>query len=295
MLTRQKTLWFFTTPIFLALITGGVYFYFNLSHRPPEEIPVAVTGVVSLGSDTWLIPKEALVGKISGSEGSLYRVTNLRAQKVQVALLEDSEAGVRVKKGSLGPGDFVIVNPQGVSENQAVAPVSGVDDQQLIRMVLEAGKTAIEKEDFGESLRFLSPRYHDAWGYNSKFIGAFLKRAYKEFSHPRLEVFEEPAIQVAGNQGLVQVAVRLSATYQTRSNYLLGDSKGFDKLVLTLEKGPSGWKLVAVKGLKPLGFEEGFLKLIGFEIGLPLTEAEKRERQKACMPCRERMAERFGK
>lgn len=293
MFARHK-IYFLTVLISISLIAGGAYFYLNFTCRLSQEIPVAVTGVISLGSDTWLLPKKALIGKISGSEGTLYLIKNLRAKRVQVALLDDSETGIKVKNGSLRQEDFVIVNPQGVTENQAVAPVSGIDDQQLIRMVLEAGIAAIEKEDFRESHRFLSPRYHDTWGYNSKLIEAFLKRAYKEFSQPRLEVFERPAIQVAGNRALVQTAVRLRATYQTRSNYLLGDAKGFNSLLLTLEKGPSGWKLVDVKGLKPLGFDEGFLKLIGSEIGLPLTKEEQQERQKACMPCRERMAERFG-
>ncbi len=294
MLTRHKILFFFSALISLTLIVVGAYFYVNVTRQPPQELPVAVTGVISLGSDTWLLPKKALVGKISASEGSLYQVKNLRARKVQVALLQDSDAGIKIKNASLRPGDFVIVNPQSISENQAVSPVAGIDDKQLIQLVLEAGRVAIEKEDFYESLRFLSSRYQDPWGYNAKLIEAFLKRAYKEFSNPRLEVFEEPVIQLEGNRALVQLAVRLSATYQTRSNYLLGDSKGFNSLVLTLERGPVGWKLVHVKGVKPLGFDEGFLKLIGSEIGLSLTEAEQRERQKACMPCRERMAERFG-
>jgi hypothetical protein len=295
MLTRHKILFFFAALISLTLIVVGAYFYVNVTRRPPQELPVAVTEVLSLGSETWLLPKKALVGKISGSKAALFQVKNLRARKVQVALLEDSETGLKVKNGSLRPGDFVIVNPQGVTENQAVAPVSGMDDQKLIQMVLEAGRVAIEKEDFSESLRFLSPRYQDTWGYNSKLIKAFLKRAYKEFSHPRLEVLDRPVIQVAGNRALVQTAVRLRATYQTRSNYLLGDTKGFNRLLLALEKDPSGWKLVEVKGLKPLDLDEGFLKLIGSEIGLPLTKEEQQERQKACMPCRDRMAERFGK
>lgn len=293
MFARHK-IYFFTVLISIGLIAGGVFFYGPFTRRLPGEFPVAVTGLISLGSETWLLPRKALIGKISASGGTLYLVKNLRAKSVQATLLDDSGTFIKVKNGSLRQEDLVILNPQGVAENQAVAPVSGIDDRQLIGMVLEAGRAAVEKEDFSESLRFLSPRYHDTWGYNSKFLEAFLKRAYKEFSQPRLEVFGKPAVEIAGNRALVQTAVRLSASYRNRSNYLLGDATGFNSLLLSLEKGPSGWKLVDVKGLKPLGFDEGFLKLIGFEIGLPLTGEEQQERQKACMPCRERMAERFG-
>jgi hypothetical protein len=224
----------------------------------------------------------------------VFQLKDLRARKERVGLLEELENGFRVKSGSLRPGDYILVNPQGVSDHQAVTPVSGMADRQWIEMILKSGIAAIEEENFHESLRFVSPRYHDTWGYTEKLIEAFLNRAFKEFSNPRLEIAGRPVIQVSGNRARVQTAVRLRATFQSRSNYLLGDAGGFNSLSLTLEKDTSGWKLVDVKGLKPLGFDEGFMRLIGFEIGLPLTESEKRERQKACMPCRERMAERFG-
>lgn len=187
-----------------------------------------------------------------------------------------------------------MVDPRGIKENDPVVPRSGIDDSHRILLVLEAGIGAIEREDLSECLRFLSGKYQDAWGYNPKLISAFVKRAFKEFSQPRIELQESPTVQVNNQQALAQVALRLKAFCQGRSNYLLGDSNGFNKLALSLEKEALGWKLVRVQGLKPLGFDERFLKLIGSEIGLPLNEAEQKERRQACMPCREKMSERFG-
>ena len=277
----------------IAAIT--YFFYIKGSALPPREHSVEVARVIPLGSDAWLLPNKVLIKNTSDSKDFIYQVINLRARKVAVDLLGRSETGIRIKKGALPSGALVIVNPQGLKENEPVVPVAGIEDSQQVRLVLEAGVAAIEKEDFRECLRFLSHRYQDPWGFNLKLIEVFLRRAFQEFSQPRVELLENPDIQVAGNRALLQTAVRLRATYQNRSNYLLGDSREFNPFVLSLEKEPSGWKVVQVRGLKPLGFDERFLKLIGSEVGLPLNEAEQQERQKACMPCRERMAERFGR
>jgi hypothetical protein len=61
-----------------------------------------------------------------------------------------------------------------------------------------------------------------------------------------------------------------------------------------MAKTDSGWKLENIRGLRPLGFEENFFKLLGAEVGLVLTEKEKAARLQGRIPCRERMAERFG-
>ena len=277
-----------------VLIAAITYFYLKGPAVPPREHPVEVAQVIASGSDAWLLPNRVLTKNRSDSNEFIYQVINLRARKVTVALLGHSETGIRIKKAALPSGALVIINPQGIKENEAVVPVAGIEDRHLVRLVLEAGVAAIEKKDFRECLRFLSYRYQDPWGFNSKLIEGFLRRAFKEFSQPRVELLENPEIQVAGNRAQLQTAVRLKATYRSRSNYLLGDSRGFNTFVLSLEKEPSGWKVVQVRGLKPLGFDERFLKLIGSEVGLPLNEAEQQERRKACMPCRERMAERFG-
>jgi hypothetical protein len=285
---------FLSATIFILIAAITYFFYIKGPGVPPRERPVEVAQVIPLGSDGWLLPNRVLTKKIPDSNRFIYRVITLRARKVPVDLLGHSETGIQIKKEALPSGALVIVNPQGLKENEAVVPVAGIDDRHLVRLVLEAGVAAIEKEDFRECLRFLSYRYQDTWGFNLKLIEVFLRRAFKEFSQPRVELLENPDIQVAGNRAVLQTAIRLRATYQGRSNYLLGDSRGFNTLELSLEKEPSGWKVIQVRGLKPLGFNERFLKLIGSEIGLPLNEAEQQERRKACMPCRERMAARFG-
>ena len=121
-----------------------------------------------------------------------------------------------------------------------------------------------------------------------------IRRAFKEFDRPRIELDGPPIIRIQNKQALVSASIRLTAIYQGRRNFLLGNSAHPNSLWLQMGKTDSGWKLENVKGLRPLGFEENFFKLLGAEVGLSLTEKEKAARQQACMPCRERMAERFG-
>lgn len=179
-------------------------------------------------------------------------------------------------------------------EQVEVAPTEGVDDERLIRLTLEAGMAAAMAEDLEESVRFISAEYRDKLGFNFASMRKFLERAYEEFNEPRIELVGAPTIQVKDNQAMVQAKMRLTAIYQGRRNYLLGDQINPNSVLLVMNKSANSWKVSRIEGLRPLGFEEDFLKLLGAQIGLPLTEAESLEKKQFCMPCRQRMAERFG-
>ena len=179
-------------------------------------------------------------------------------------------------------------------EQGEVAPTEGVDDERLIRLTLEAGMAAAMAEDLEESVRFISAEYRDKLGFNFASMRKFLERAYEEFNEPRIELVGAPTIQVKDNQAMVQAKMRLTAIYQGRRNYLLGDQINPNSVLLVMNKSANSWKVSRIEGLRPLGFEEDFLKLLGAQIGLPLTEAESLEKKQFCMPCRQRMEQRFG-
>jgi hypothetical protein len=291
---KFKTKLFWLILLLAFGLTALLYFLATTTTQPGQEHPVTVVQVKNDGSDTWLLPKNVLLKNNTDAKPVLFHVDHLRAHQIPVEIVGHSENGIQVKKSALPAGALVIVGSQDIHDNEAVAPVAGVEEQAVIQQVLNSGAAAIERRDFQECLRFVSPRYQDPRGYNLRLIELFLKRAFQEFSQLRVEFGGTPEIRVSANQAMVQTAVRLRAAYLGHSNYLLGDSRSFNSLILTLEKEKSGWKIVQVQGLRPLGFDERFLKLIGYEIGLPLNPAEQQERQKACMPCRERMGERFN-
>jgi hypothetical protein len=63
---------------------------------------------------------------------------------------------------------------------------------------------------------------------------------------------------------------------------------------MRMEKSENGWKLIEVRGLMPLGFDEKYMRLFRAEVGLPLTGHEKVEKREFCMLCRTKMEGRFG-
>jgi len=170
----------------------------------------------------------------------------------------------------------------------------GIYNKRLIHLTLEAGMEAAMAEDLDESIRFISVNYSDDLGYSRTSMRKLLKRAYKEFDDPIIRWDEPPEINIKDGQAIVSAKVRLSAVYGGRRNYLLGDRQTPNHLSVQMNKSDYSWKVSSIKGLRPLGFEEEFLRLLGDDLGLELTETEEEEKGRACMPCRQRMSERFG-
>ena len=169
-----------------------------------------------------------------------------------------------------------------------------VDDEHVILLTLKAGMVAAMAEDLDESLRFISTDYRDNLGFNFNLMRSLLERAYEEFDQPRIELAGPPQIQIKGRQAVVLTQISLSAVYHDRRNYLLGNRDNPNTILLLLVKSANNWKISKIEGLQPLGFDKHFLKLLGAELGLVLTAAERVQKRQACMPCRLRMIERFG-
>ena len=261
---------------------------------PVSQIPVKVTEIQRSEQGKWIVPRDAVVKMSTSAESYVFRLKHFRTEGVPVTVVKKTDDRILLCSDELKPGDLLVMEPTATQSPQAVVPAEGVDDERLIQLTLEAGMAAAMAEDLDESVRFISPDYRDSLGFNFTLMRKFLKRAYEEFSEPRIELKEPPGIQVKDNQAMVQAEITVTAIYQGRRNWLLGDQKNPNSILLVLNESANGWKVSRIEGLRPLGFEEGFLKLLGAQIGLPLTEAESLEKKQFCMPCRQRMAERFG-
>jgi len=280
--------------LLVALLISGIFLIrlLRVTQRV-LEIPVKVVEVKKYSPSTFLVPWEAVVEN-SGWSAWVSRLRYLRTERLKVKILGKTGENFLLKSEDLKAGDLIVLSPEVVNAGQAVNPVTGLTDERLIFLVLEAGMNAVLTEDLEESIRFISPDYKDGLGFNHSLIRLLLKRAYNEFNDSKFELAESPLIHVEDNRAIVNIKVKLSATYRGRHNYLLGDDNTPNLALLNLNKTANGWKVTHISGLRPLGFEERFLKLLGAEVGLPLTKAEVQERNKACMLCRSRMAERFG-
>jgi hypothetical protein len=265
--------------------------------RNGKQISEISVKVVELGppeNHVWSVPKPVVPEQPGKAKRFVLRVKHLRAERVTVEVAGDAHGRILIRSHDLRPGDVLVLQTRPVPAGQAVMPTAGLSEERLILLTVEAGMASATARDLTESLRFISPDYNDESGFDRSLMRKLLKRAYEEFDEPRIELAEPPKVQVKGNRAVVEAKVRLSAIFNGRRNYILGDHDLPNHIFVHLDKSNYGWKVSAIKGLKPLGFEEKFLRLLGGDIGLPLTEAERLDQKQACMPCRERMSERFG-
>jgi hypothetical protein len=278
-----------TVVLVLALIVG-----FFPASREIKETVVEVTEIQQSGKGEWSVSRDAAAEQPNSAKTFVMRLKHLRAERMEVDILHQADDRMLIRADELAPGDVLVRKPELISRGQALMPAAGLDDERSIRLILEAGIAAAMAEDVDESVRFLAADYRDDYGFNRHWLRLFLKRAYKEFDGPRIFLTGLPAIEISGSRAVVSVNMTLDAIYRGRRNYLLGDGKTPNHVLLFLNKSDYGWKVSRVQGLNPLGFDEKFLRLLGAEVGLPLSEAEMQEKNRACMPCRDRMAERFG-
>lgn len=289
---RKKTL--FLVLVFLVGAGVAAYFFFSQSRRPVKELPVRLIQIRPEGEGIGSLPKEALIADQSSGPAAFFRLNHLRAELLKVRPKEEKGNRITFQYQPLDWEEFAVLNPGEIEPGRGLNPIAGIEDEALIRLTVAAGIKAIAERNNQETLRFLSPDYSDSWGFNARLLELVIQRAFKEFDQPRIELTGLPVIRIRNNQALIFASLRLTAGYRGRRNYLVGDSDHPNDLILRMGKTALGWKLENIEGLRPLGFEESFFKLLGAEVGLPLTEKEKTTRQQACMPCRERMAERFG-
>ena len=276
-----------------ACMLGLALWIFPTS-EPASEIYVKIVEIGQLDNDVWLVTKEAVGEQSRQPKSFVFRLKHLQTERLAVEIIGEADDNFLIRSDDLRSGDMLVLTPESIPIGQAVVPIAGLSEEHLVRLTLEAGMAAAMAEDLDQSVRFISTEYSDDWGFNRTLMRKLLKKAYQEFDEPRIELAEPAEIQIEGDQAVVQAKVRLSAIYEGRSNYLLGDMEVPNHIFVRLDKSDYGWKVSAVKGLRPLGFEERFLRLLGANVGLPLSEPEREEKDKTCMPCRERMAERFG-
>jgi len=284
--------------LLLLIVIGGLVvdigFSLDPKGKPITETPVEVVEIDYRDNGLWSVPKD-VIGRRSGKPNPfVLRLKDLRVERLTVEVAAEAGNRAEIQSDDLKTDDLLILHPGKVQLGRAVAPIRGIDDERLIRLTLEAGSAAVMAEDIEESVRFISPNYRDSLGFDFNLIRRLIERAYEEFDQPLIELAESSVSQINGFQAVVQTQMKLTAIYNNRRNYLIGDRINPNIIILLLDKSANGWKVSQIKGLRPLGFGERFLKILGDQVGLPLTASERVKKKQTCMPCRRKMEERFG-
>ena len=279
----------------VVMMALGLLFWLLPVGRRDSAIPVTVTEVVPSGEALWLAASGVVARRSPDqSRSEVVRLRHLRTQRLPVHVVEAVGDRVVFQSDEVRAGDLLVLDPSALPSDRAVVPTGGVDEERLVRLTIEAGIAAVMREDLEESARFLSPDYRDSLKLTKAVMARVIERAYHEFGSLDVEFPESPHLEIAGNEATVHAKLTVRAVYRGRENFLLGGDDAPNAVLLLLSRSREGWRVSRIEGLKPLGFEDGFLRLLAAQVGLSLTKTEEEERQRACMPCRQRMAERFG-
>jgi hypothetical protein len=270
----------------VVAVTLGLLFWLLPLERKDSTIPVIVTEVVPSGEGLWVARSDVLGRRSPGqSRSEVVRLRYLRTQRLPVQVIRSLGDRLLFRSDDMRPGDLLVLDPGALPADRPVVPAGGVNEERLVRLTIEAGMAAIMREDLEESVRFLAPDYQDSLKLTKAVMAKVIERTYGEFASLHVELAESPHIEISGNQALVHAGLRVRAIYRGRENFLLGDENTPNALLILLSRSRDGWQVARIEGLRPLGFEEGFLRLLAAQVGLSLTGTEKEERQRACMPC----------
>lgn len=284
-----------TGALLLVGLAAAIFmFWVFQKDRQPVEARVNVIQIELSGNGTCSIPGEAVGKEKDGNAPFVARLMHFRAERLPVVIVSESSSDFLIRCEDLKPGNFLILQPHAVNSGEFVTLLAGLDDEKSIRLTIEAGMAAVKDEDLENSMRFISAFYSDDLGFDFHLMRALLKRAYGKFDGLQLVLAGSPAIKLEKDHAEIQTEAWLSAVYSSRRNYLLGERDSPNKIQLQMDKFQDGWKITRISGLKPLGFDERFLRFLGADLGLAISEKERVKKQQNCMPCRLKMQERFG-
>ncbi len=282
--------------VFIVIMVTGILFvlWYSPGIEEIHDIPVTVSGIEQGGNGMWKVSRSAVTVDSENADTYVLRLRHMRAEKVNILISKKTGDKCLLNSQDFKPGDLLIENPAMCRNGQAVLPVSGVDDKTMINLIIEAGIAAATESKRGDLFRFVSTEYRDRLGFNREIIGRFVKRIFDELEGLSIHLAGDPEIFIDGKNAKAMLKLRMKAFFMGRQNYILGDAEDPNNVIIIFKKFKNAWKVISAEGMKPLGFDEDYLRLLGGRFALSLTDQEKIERDKRCMPCRQRMSERFG-
>lgn len=126
-------------------------------------------------------------------------------------------------------------------------------EESRIRKLIKNGAKAVEAKKVDDVMSKISYTYTDQYAINYLVIKEVLQREFQrtntisiEYDIRRVEVKEKGEEKTAS----AAVDVRVIITAGKEAGYVVGDAARPAHLSLSLEKGPTGWLINSVEGIK---------------------------------------------
>jgi len=124
-------------------------------------------------------------------------------------------------------------------------------DEERIRRTLYAGKEAIEREDLEGVMKHVSFRYRDGNGFTYLRVKAILARIFENFDDIKIYIRKMEVEVPSKGLGKAVLLTWGTAKGSDGVGYIVGSVQEPSKVVIFLEKGRGGWKVIRAEGVEP--------------------------------------------
>jgi len=124
-------------------------------------------------------------------------------------------------------------------------------DEERIRRTLYAGKEAIEREDLEGVMKHVSFRYRDGNGFTYLRVKAIFARIFEDFDEIKIHIRKMEVEIPKRRLGKAILLAWGTARGSDGVGYIVGSGQEPSKVVIFLEKGRGGWKVIRAEGVEP--------------------------------------------
>jgi hypothetical protein len=121
-------------------------------------------------------------------------------------------------------------------------------DESRIKKLFKEGAEAIEREDLDAVMSKVSFNYRDDYGMTFFFMKESMQSVFKRLSDIKIER-ENLAIKINDKTATGDLDIRIVATVENNSGYVMGDLRKPVHLRFTLEKEKLKWLVTKTEGL----------------------------------------------
>ncbi len=122
-------------------------------------------------------------------------------------------------------------------------------EEDRIRRLIKNGARAVEAKNVDDVMSKISYTYTDQYAINYLVIKEALQRQFQRVNTISVE-YDIKKVDVKDKAATAGVDVRVIITAGKEAGYVVGDAAKPSHLSLSLEKGPTGWLINSVEGIK---------------------------------------------
>jgi len=137
-----------------------------------------------------------------------------------------------------------------------------ISEEARIRKGIEEGVQAIEAEDVGKCLQYVSLHYKDEYGLTYVGVKGLLTRIFQEFDTFAIDLRNLRITLLDKEIASAIFGLKMKVSYRGGRVYLLGSGDVSNRIKLSLTKEGGRWKVTQVEGVEVHWIGQGLPKVV---------------------------------